>query len=104
MFNPHSRPQVLTGGNPIANAIVVIVGVLALALSLVLGFVAFVALGSLFLVLGAIIAIRLWWAQRKFRRQARRSGQDDSPGDRRGPDVIEGEYRVIRMRTRDRDR
>ena len=44
----------IPGGNPIANALVVIVGVLAIAASLVLGFFAFVVLGSIVLVLGAI--------------------------------------------------
>ena len=39
----------IPGGNPIANALVVIVGVLAIAASLVLGFFAFVVLGSIVL-------------------------------------------------------
>lgn len=96
MFNPNSRPQVLTGGNPIANAIVVIVGVLAIAASLVLGFFAFIALGSIFLVLGAVMAIRLWWFQRKLRKQG--YGQGASPRRDGNPDVIEGEFRVVDVR------
>ncbi len=90
-MNSAHRNRPLPAGNPIANALVVIVGVLAIGLSLVLGVVVFIALGSLFLVMAGIIGIRLWWVQRKYGRQARRT----APGDPQRPDVIEGEFRVI---------
>ena len=42
-------------GNPIANILVVIAGVLAIGVSIVLGFFAIVALGALILVTAAVI-------------------------------------------------
>ncbi len=82
-----------SAGNPIANALVVIVGALAIAASIVLGFVAFVILGSIVLVLAAIVGIRVWW----FNRQLQRQGPGTKPPDQ-GPQggVIEGEYRVVK--------
>jgi hypothetical protein len=47
----------IPAGNPIANALVVIVGALAIGASIVLGFVAFVVLGSIVLILGSIIGL-----------------------------------------------
>ena len=79
--------------NPIANALVVLVGVLVIAASVVLGFVAFVVLGSVLLVLGAIVSLRMWWLNRKLGRTAhRRPGQ---AGSAEGG-VIEGEYHVVK--------
>ena len=85
-----------SAGNPIANALVVIVGALAIAASIVLGFVAFVVLGSIVLILAAIVGIRVWWFNRRLRRQggvARPGARSDAgaPGG-----VIEGEYHVVK--------
>ena len=82
----------IPAGNPIANVFVLIVGALAIGASIVLGFFAFVVLGSIVLVLAAIIGLRVWWFKRKLRSQVNASeGQDrKSPGG-----VIEGEYRVV---------
>ena len=62
----------IPAGNPIANALVVIVGALAIGASIVLGFFAFVILGSVILVLGAIIALRVWWFNRRHRGNSQR--------------------------------
>ena len=81
-------------GNPIANAVVIIVGTLAIAASVVLGFFAFVVLGSVLVILAAVIGIRLWWFNRKmrnspeFREAARRKGGG-------AHETIEGEYHVV---------
>ena len=85
-----------SAGNPIANALVVIVGALAIAASIVLGFVAFVVLGSIVLVLAAIVGIRVWWFNRRLRREAgaARPGGPAEPGPPGG--VIEGEYHVVK--------
>ncbi|MDZ7643402.1 MAG: hypothetical protein U5K76_03710 [Woeseiaceae bacterium] len=99
-MDPRDRNRQFPAGNPLANALVVVVGVLAIGLSLVLGFVALIALGSIFVVLAAIIGIRVWWQQRRMRKQAARQQRGGgAPGDARY-DVIEGEYREVSRRYR----
>ncbi len=75
-------------GNPIANAIVIIVGTLAIAASIIIGFVAFLVLASIILVMAAVVGLRLWWFNRKLRREPR-------PESSNGDGVIEGEFIVI---------
>lgn len=72
----------------------IIVGTLAIAASVVLGFFAFVVLGSVLVILAAVIGIRLWWFKRKMRNSPefqeavrRRSGS--------AHETIEGEYHVV---------
>lgn len=88
-------------GNPFANALVVVVGIVMIGFSLVLGVVAFVAIGSIVLVLAAIMGIRLWWLQRRLGKRA-----TTEPGpvrrDAADGDVIEGEYRVVSRDTENR--
>ena len=80
-------------GNPIANALVIVVGTLVIAASIVVGFFAFVVLGSIVLVFGAIIGLRVWWFNRKLRKQpGMQKPQDPSPPG----GVIEGEYHVVK--------
>ncbi len=81
-------------GNPIANAIVIIVGTLAIAASIIIGFVAFLVLASIILVMAAIVGLRLWWFNRKHRGEPR---PDAKPGD----GVIEGEFVVIAREEKD---
>ena len=82
-----------SAGNPIANALVVIVGALAIAASVVLGFVAFIVLGAIILVLAAIVSLRVWW----FNRQLQRGAMAPGPTDPKAPGgVIEGEYHVVK--------
>jgi hypothetical protein len=87
-------------GNPIANIFVIIIGALAIGVSVVLGFVAFIVLGSVVAVLAAVIGLRVWWFNRKLKGKARRSQSDSrsTPGG-----VIEGEFHVIED-DRDRER
>ncbi len=79
-------------GNPIANIFVVIVGALAIAAMMVLGFFAFVIVSSIVLVMAAIIGVRVWWFKRKLGKQtpSGESSSSTSPGG-----VIEGEYQVV---------
>lgn len=75
-------------GNPIANIFVIVVGALAIGVSVVLGFFAFIVLGSIVAVLAAVVGLRLWWLNRKLRGQ--RPAENGGPGG-----VIEGEYHVV---------
>lgn len=90
-------------GNPIANAIVIVVGALAIGVSLVLGFFAFVILASILLIFSAFVGIRLWWFNRKMRRRHSDSGRRPAE---RPAGVIEGEFHVVekeRIETRRND-
>ncbi|MBT8092804.1 MAG: hypothetical protein KJN77_07195 [Gammaproteobacteria bacterium] len=90
----------LPAGNPIANIFVVLVGALVIAASLVVGFVAFVILGSIVAVLASIVGLRIWWFNRKLRHG--RSAQGDAKS-KSGDSVIEGEFRIVEVR-RDSDK
>ena len=84
----------LPAGHPVANAIVIIVGTLVIAASIVVGFFAFVIVFAALMVLAAVIGIRLWWLRRKMGSGAEYSsgGNADSVAHRQ---TIEGEYRVV---------
>lgn len=94
------RHRQFSASNPLANALVIIVGVVVIALSLVVGVVAFVALLAAAIVMAAVIWIRVWWLNRKLGggqkihvNQARKTAT--------GAEVIEGEFRVV---SHDRER
>lgn len=93
-MNQSSQRQGFPVGNPIANVLVVIIGALAIAASIVLGFVAFVVLSSIVLIFAAVIGIRVWW----FRRKLAKSDTTTDPGQaakRPVAGVIEGEFIVV---------
>lgn len=81
-------------GNPLANVLVIVVGSLVIAASIVLGFFVFVVLGSALVILAAILAVRLWWFRRRIANTeglaASRQRRDADRGE-----TIEGEYRVV---------
>jgi len=79
-----------SSGNPIANALVIIIGALAIGASVILGFFAFVVLASIVLIMASVIGIRVWWFNRKLQRSAKKAPNQQQPGG-----VIEGEYHVI---------
>jgi len=81
-------------GGPIANALVVIVGSLVIAASIFVGFFAFLILGSLLLVLAAVVSIRLWWLRRKIA-TGPLPGTSTRPGAAGTRQTIEGEYHVV---------
>lgn len=93
-MNHQSSNRQISPGNPIANVIVVIVGLLTIGAFIVLGVVAAVALSGVVLVLAAILGIRMWWLGRKMPKQnSAPSGQRHSaPAD---STVIEGEFQVV---------
>lgn len=82
----------IPAGNPIANVFVILVGALAIGASIVLGFVAFIVLGSIVAVLAGLIGLRLWWFKRKLAKRPRRTAGKAEPAT---GGVIEGEFRVV---------
>jgi len=92
MLKYSSSSNGLPAGNPIANIFVIIVGALAIGASIVLGFFAFIIIGSIVLIMAAIIGLRLWWFNRRLRGQVAR---DERQGGRSPRGVIEGEFSVI---------
>ncbi len=94
------RQRQFPADNPLANALVIIVGVLVIAVSLVLGVVAFVALLAAAIVMAAIIGARVWWLNRKLGR-GRQNHVNQGAETGSGAEIIEGEFRVI---THDKER
>ena len=85
-------------GNPLANALMLVVGALAVGAAIVLGFLAFIVFAGIVLVLAAIVGIRLWWLSRKARKHYAKA--DELAARRKTPGrVIEGEYTVVSTRT-----
>lgn len=84
----------MPSGNPLANALVVIMGAIIIGVSIVLGFFAFLALSAVILVAASVIGIRAWW----FRRQMRGNSESIKVHvkSREPGGVIEGEFRVVK--------
>ncbi len=91
-MNAHFSKRQFAAGNPLANALVVIIGVLAIGASLILGVAALIVLGSIVLVIAAMVGIRAWWFNRRYSRQVQSANRDSGA---EHTDIIEGEYNVI---------
>ena len=93
------RHRQFPAGNPLANALVIVVGALVIAVSFLVGIVALAAFLAAAVVMAAIIGIRVWWLKRKM--APRRKGRA-GPADRQHPgtEIIEGEFRIVEQ---DRD-
>ncbi len=89
----------LPAGNPIANLFVILVGTVIIAASIVVGFVAFLILGSIVAVLAAAFGLRVWWFNRGLKRHKETPNVDAGQS---GGGVIEGEFRVVENRREDR--
>ena len=84
----------ISTGNPIANILVVIVGVLTIGAFIVLGVFAAVALIGIVLLMAAILGIRMWWLGRRSPAQPRRATAHAQNGTADNT-VIEGDFEVI---------
>ncbi len=93
-MNQHFRNRSLPEGNPLANALVIIVGIIVISLSLALGFVVFIGIAGFMLIMAAVVSARLWWFKRKFGAKAGERPRH-APGTADTVRVIEGEYREI---------
>jgi uncharacterized membrane protein YphA (DoxX/SURF4 family) len=103
-LNYSSSNRGIPAGNPIANALVVVVGALAIGASVVLGFFAFLVLACLITVFAAIIGIRVWWFKRKLGKAARQHQANTAEtAETRANQVIEGEFRVVSSKAPDPD-
>jgi hypothetical protein len=89
-----SLDRAFPAGSPLASALVIIVGTLVIAASIVVGFFAFLILGSVLMVVAAIVSIRMWWFRRKLSRDPA-FRQSHSSRDAEDGRTIEGEYRVV---------
>ena len=93
-MNQSSANRGFPAGNPIANALVIVVGAIVIGASLVVGFVAFVILSAVLMIFAAVVGIRLWWFNRKLRKSGATASVHGT--ERRRPDgYIEGEYHVV---------
>jgi membrane protein implicated in regulation of membrane protease activity len=88
-------------GNPLANALVIVVGVLVIAVSFVLGVVALVALLAAAVVMAAIVGVRVWWLNRKIGNPRKNHGKQTGKTTT-SAEIIEGEFKVV-AHDKDRD-
>ena len=93
-MNRYTTNRHISAGNPIANVLVVIVGMLTIGAFIVLGVVAAVAMGGVVLMLAAIVGIRMWWLGRKMPRQ-HRTTTSQRHSHRADVTVIEGEFQDV---------
>src|SRR5512138_2609909 len=77
-------------GNPLAQALSVLVFAALLTVALVMGFVLVAMLLGLGVVLAVVLVVRTWWLRRKFR-----GGPPSGPQPTDSKRLIEGEYRVV---------
>lgn len=92
-------------GNPIANAVTVVLGALALVAVFAFGFVILTAFLILAAVFVSFVSLRLWWLGRKLRRSGvdlGRFNRDHASREREEGTVIDAEYRVIESKRRER--
>jgi membrane protein implicated in regulation of membrane protease activity len=82
--------------NPFIRALTLIVAAVVVGVSLLFGFIAFLILAGMALVLVAVIAVRVWWLRRKIRSRMREQQPQK--------DFIEGEYEVEERHDRTRKR
>lgn len=94
-MNQQFRNRQLPAGNPLANVLVVIVGIIVISLSLALGFVVFVGIAGFMLIMAAVVSVRVWWLKRRF---AAKVGDKPRhpPGTAGTIRIIEGEYHEVR--------
>ena len=81
-------------GNPLANLLVIVAGVVFIGISVLLSVFAFALLGVVILVAATIIGLRVWWLNRRLGRRTK--SDTGRRSETRRPDVIEGEYREVR--------
>jgi hypothetical protein len=94
-LNQQFRSRQFPAGNPLANALVIIVGIIVISLSLALGVFVFVGIMGFLFIMGAVMAVRNWWLGRRFGHQADGDSYSSGPRQPKARQIIEGEYRKI---------
>ena len=94
-MNQQFRYRQFPASNPLANVLVIIVGILVISLSLALGFIVFVGIAGFMLVMGIVMRVRYWWLGRATggQKAAEHPGKPQPSGQ---PRIIEGEYQEVR--------
>ena len=93
-MNQQFRQRQFPAGNPLANALVVIVGIIVISLSLALGFFVFLAVSGFVLVMAIVMSVRNWWYRRKLGGSPSKERQQRRPQPA-ARQVIEGEYQRV---------
>lgn len=101
-MNQQFRHRQFPAGNPLANALVVIVGIIVISLSLALGFFVFIGIAGFMLVMAAVISVRAWWLGKRFG-ATKDAEQVRTSSKRETHRIIEGEYHEVRSRRSDQD-
>jgi membrane protein implicated in regulation of membrane protease activity len=74
--------------NPFVRALTLVIAAVAVGVSMLFGFIAFLILAGMALVLVIVVSIRVWWLRHNIRRHMQ-DQQRQPPGE-----FIEGEYEV----------
>jgi membrane protein implicated in regulation of membrane protease activity len=102
-LNQHFRQRPFQPGNPLANILVVIAGIVVISLSLTLGFFIFLGVATFLLITAAIVSVRNWWFRRTLNTKSTANRRRQT-GDQETRQIIEGEFREIRGVHEDRDK
>lgn len=102
-MNQQYRQRPFQAGNPLANILVVLAGIVVISLSLTLGFFIFLGITAFLLVTASIIGIRNWWFRRSLKRTAH-SASPEQPRKQGQRQIIEGEFREVRGPGAERDK
>ena len=73
----------------------IVVGALAAAGALILGFITFAVIAGVILVLACVVAVRLWWFKRSFMQGQPTQEQTQTSHTSSSANVIEGEYQEV---------
>jgi hypothetical protein len=90
-----------TSGNPLVQALWVVVGVVVLVAAVVMGALVLTVLLGLGVVAAAVVAIRVWWLRRKLEREGAFNAPHaptDGSAEPHEPRLIEAEYTVVNER------
>ena len=98
-MNQHFRHRQFAAGNPLANILVVIAGIIIIAISLALGFFVFLGMAGFVLLMAAVMSVRGWWYRRRFASKAAGEAEPNRHTTVR-KQIIEGEYREVRRSQR----